>query len=204
MWTKYDPAKYASIEYFRRDPSYYWRFFKDLRHDLIASAKPNVTHFALAELEDEGILSAVITQNIDGLHQQAGSKRVLELHGNTRRFYCVDCAAEYDLQQAWDMVLLELPPHCKHCKGILRPDVVLFGEMLPQQVVEEAEAEAAKCDLMLVIGSSLVVYPAAYLPQSAKMNGAKIVIINIDPTPLDDLADIRVAGKASDILYQST
>lgn len=203
MWTKYDPEKYASIDYFRRDPSYYWQFFKDVRHDLIASAKPNLAHLALAKLEQDEKLSAVITQNIDGLHHSAGSKHVLELHGNTKRFYCVDCDANYTLREAWEMVMNELPPLCTKCNGIIRPDVVLFGEMLPPKVVEDAEYEASVCDLMIIIGSSLVVYPAAYLPQTAMMNEAKTVIINVDPTPFDDQADICIHSQAALLLAQT-
>jgi len=203
VWTKYDPSKYASIEYFNRDPSYYWQFFKDVRHDLIADANPNLAHQALSKLEHDGRLRAIITQNIDGLHQNAGSKRVLELHGNTRRFYCMDCKAKYSLDEAWDMVMNELPPLCKNCHGIIRPDVVLFGEMLPYKTVEEAEFEASNCDLMLVIGSSLVVYPAAYLPETALMNGAKVVIINVDPTPLDAKATMCFHVEAGNLLAQT-
>lgn len=202
LWTKYDPDKYASIGYFMKDPSYYWRFFRDERYDKVFNADPNPAHYALAKLELSGKLSAVITQNIDGLHQKSGSKRVLELHGNTTRFYCLNCRKGFTIQQARQMVEKELPPRCD-CGGILRPDVVLYGEMLPQDVVEEASLETQQCDLMIIIGSSLITYPAADLPYQAKMHGAKLVIINIDPTSADGMCDLVIHHPAAEILSQA-
>jgi NAD-dependent deacetylase len=203
MWTKYDPEKYASIEYFRKDPSYYWSFFKEERHAMMALAEPSSSHRAIAELEKKGRISAVITQNIDGLHLKAGSKRVLELHGNTTRFYCCDCRAQYDLDEVKRMADEKVPVYCQKCAGIVRPDVVLFGEMLPANVIDEALREAKICDLLIVIGSSLVVYPAANLPYEAKLSGAKLVIINIDPTPLDSVADLVVHCPAGEVFPQA-
>ena len=200
-WSKYDPDIYASIHYFIKDPTYYWSFFRDVRHDLMAEAEPNLAHLALVKLEKQGKLSAVITQNIDGLHMKAGSQRVLELHGNTTRFYCFDCRAPYTIQDA--KALLDdgqMPPRCAKCNGVLRPDVVLFGENLPVDVIMEAELESRLCDLMLVIGSSLVVYPATQLPYTAKQRNAALAIINIDPTPMDPLADLVINRPAGDIL----
>ena len=191
MWSRYDPEKYASIDYFRRDPSYYWRFFKEVRMEMMTSAAPSPAHLAVAELEAAGMVAAVITQNIDGLHQKAGSRRVLELHGNTLRFYCFDCRDPYTMEDIKrQLETLEIPV-CGKCRGVLRPDVVLFGEMLPDDVVQEAQIAAGNCQALLVIGSSLVVYPAAHLPYQAKLAGARLGIINMDPTPLDSLADLR-------------
>lgn len=203
MWTKFDPEKYASIEYFRKDPTYYWNFFRDVRHDTMATADPNGAHLAMVDLEARGKLSAVITQNIDGLHIKAGSKRVLELHGNTTRFYCVSCRNEYNLEQVWEMLKTQLPPLCEGCGAVLRPDVVLFGEMLPETVLNQAVMESEQCDLMIVVGSSLVIYPAAGLPYQAKYNGAKLVIINIDPTPMDGLADMVIHLPAAELLRRA-
>ena len=203
MWTKYDPEKYASIDYFRKDPSYYWNFFRDVRHDMMAEAQPSASHKAVAELEKQGRVSAVITQNIDGLHQKAGSKHILELHGNTTRFYCCDCRAQYSMDDVKKALDEECPVHCKKCNGIVRPDVVLFGEMLPANVIDEALREAKICDLLVVIGSSLVVYPAANLPYEAKLSGAKLVIINIDPTPLDSVADLVIRNPAGEVFPQA-
>ncbi|MDP8238196.1 MAG: NAD-dependent protein deacylase [Candidatus Hatepunaea meridiana] len=203
IWTKYDAEKYASIDYFRRDPSYYWNFFKDVRHDMMADAQPSASHIAVAELERQGRVSSIITQNIDNLHYKAGSKRVLELHGNTTRFYCCDCRAPYTMTEAKNILDERLPPLCLKCSGVLRPDVVLFGEMLPADVIDEAHREAQMCDLMIVIGSSLVVYPAANLPYQAKSSGAKLVIINIDPTPLDSVADLYIHRPAGEVFPQA-
>jgi len=202
LWDKYDPEKFASIDYFRRDPTYYWNFFKDVRHDIMANADPNPGHLALAKLEEEGKLKAVGTQNIDGLHGRAGSKRVLELHGNTLKFYCVNCKKDYGFNEVWEIVQDHNPVRCSECNDVVRPDVVLFGEMLPMETISQAEQESRDCDLMIVMGSSLVVYPAANLPYAAKMSGAKLVIINIDPTPLDSVADLVVNTPAADLLGQ--
>ena len=203
LWTKYDVDKYASIDYFRKDPSYYWSFFRDVRHDMMAEAEPSPAHHTTAELERRGKVSAVITQNIDGLHYKAGSKRVLELHGNTMRFYCTECHAPYTMAEAKKILDETLPPPCVKCGGILRPDVVLFGEMLPTDVIDEAHRETQLCDLLIVIGSALVVYPAANLPYQAKLSGAKLVIINIDPTPLDSIADLCIHRAAGEVFPEA-
>ncbi len=200
MWNKYDPEKFASIDYFHKDPTYYWRFFREVRHDLMVSAKPNPSHYAVAELERRGKVKAVVTQNIDNQHRLAGSQRVLELHGNTFRFYCLDCKCDYTIHEAWDMSCEKIPVRCTQCEGLIRPDVVLFGEMLPFDVITQAEREAEACDLMLVIGSSLVVYPAANIPYQAKLSGSKLVIINVDPTPMDSIADLTVHSKAGNLM----
>lgn len=202
-WRKYDPNKFASIDYFVKDPTYYWRFFREERHNDIVKADPNPAHYAIAELEKRGKLSTVITQNIEGLHFKAGSKRVLELHGNTTRFYCYDCHNGYSIEQVWKMLQSQMPPLCEKCNGVIRPDVVLYGEMLPQDVVNEAINESESCDFMLVVGSSLVVYPAANLPYQAKMSGARLAIINIDPTPLDSLADLVINYPAGEVLAEA-
>jgi len=191
-WTQYDPDKYASIEYFRRDPGYYWSFFRNVRMAAMKDASPNGAHLALAELENRGLLSAVITQNIDGLHYRAGSKRVLELHGNTTRFYCLKCREPYSLDDVCLILEREPIPQCGSCCGVIRPAVVLFGELLPNGIMDDAYKEASECDLMLVVGSSLVVYPAADVPAQAKIGGAKLAIINLDPTPMDDWADLTL------------
>jgi len=200
LWTKYDPNLYANINHFNRDPSYYWNFFKDVRYPILKKARPNRAHLALAELESIGKLKSVITQNIDGLHQEAGSARVIELHGNTRVFVCTHCAHEYSIDEANSLLEKELPPLCTDCRGILRPDVILFGESLKPQVLDDAYREAVSCDILISVGSSLVVTPAADIPVTAKRGGAKLAIINIDPTPLDDLADYVISEPAGDIL----
>jgi NAD-dependent protein deacetylase/lipoamidase len=202
VWNKYDPAKYADIRYFRENPAYYWNFFKDIRCPVLKDAQPNRAHLALARLEASNKLAAVITQNIDGLHQLSGSKRVLELHGNTRRILCLECGEAYGMDTIYSKIETQLPPRCSKCNGILKPDVVFFGESLPATVLEEAVAESRECDLFMVVGSSLVVQPAASLPVMAKENGAKLVILNKDATPLDHMADLVIHDSASVILDQ--
>ena len=200
LWTEYDPEKFANIAYFRRDPSYYWRFFRDVRYPLISGAKPNEGHRALVELERRGKLDLVITQNIDGLHQQAGSTKVIELHGNTRAIVCVSCDAEIGFDEAFERVKTELPPECARCGGLLRPRVVFFGESLPPRALERAAEAVAACDLLLVVGSTLQVQPASSLPLVAKRSGAHVVIVNVGATAMDDLADVFLDGKAGEVL----
>jgi len=201
LWSEYDPNKYANIDYFLHDPSYYWRFFRDVRFPILDKAEPNQAHVALAEMERKGKCKAVITQNIDGLHQDAGQRNVIELHGNTRRYYCMDCSREFTMKEAYDLVDQEVPARCM-CGGIIRPDVVFFGESLPADALEEASQAALECDVFVVLGSSLVVQPAAQLPVIAKRQGAKLIIINIGETPLDGMADYVFDESASTILEQ--
>ena len=200
VWHKYDPARYANINYFLEDPSYYWNFFKEVRYPALKKAQPNPAHRALAALEKRGALRAVITQNIDGLHQAAGSRRVMELHGNTRRIICLDCAAGYGMDEVHSQLATRLPPTCPSCNGRLKPDVVFFGESLPGDVLDAAVSEARSCDLFLVVGSSLVVQPAASLPVLAKQHGARLAILNKDSTPLDELADVVLHRGAAEVL----
>ena len=199
VWSKYDPSIYANIEIFMEDSSYYWNYFKDERYPTIKNAKPNLVHKKIVELEKKNKILRVITQNIDGLHQLAGSKNIIELHGNTRRINCLRCNKNYTLDEVFEKLKKEIPPLCS-CGGPLKTDTVLFGESLPMDALIEAENVSKKCDLFLVLGSSLVVYPAANLPIIAKKNNSKLVIINIDPTPFDDIADIVINKNASEVL----
>jgi len=202
LWTKYDPGKYASIGYFLQNPSYYWNFFKDVRYPILKNVKPNKAHLALFEMENAGNLKTVITQNIDGLHQEAGSSSVIELHGTTRTIICMDCAKKYTIGEAFEKLAKQIPPLCSECKGIMRPDVVFFGEMLDPQILRNAYAEVESCDFLLAVGSSLVVYPAADIPLRAKQAGAKLAIINKDSTPLDSAADYVINEEAGKVLPQ--
>ncbi len=188
IWDRYDPKKFADIDQFLADSTYYWNFFREVRYPMIAKARPNAAHFALADLERKGALRAVITQNIDGLHQMAGSDRVLELHGNTRRIDCLKCGHRHTMDAIFELLDQQLPPRCVRCAGAVKPDVVFFGEALPADVLQAAVDQSRTCDLFVVVGSSLVVHPAAALPAMARQNGARLVIINKDPTPLDSLA----------------
>jgi len=199
LWSKYDPSIYADINYFLQDSSYYWNFFRDERYPVLKKAQPNEGHYALVELEKQGKLYRVITQNIDGLHQIAGQSNVIELHGNTRKIKCMNCDKTFSMDEVYKQLEREFSPMCS-CGGKLKPSTVLFGEPLPQHALDEATLAAHICDMFLVLGSSLVVYPAAQLPRVAKENGALLVIVNIDPTPLDDIADLVINESASQVL----
>lgn len=199
IWGKYDPSKYANYDYFITDPSYYWQFFRDVRYPSLEHARPNAAHDALVELEKRNILKQVITQNIDGLHQMAGQSNVCELHGNTRQIICMECHKMFSMDEIFQQLKKELPPHCT-CGGLLKPNVVFFGESLPQEALNNAWQAARACDTFLVIGSSLQVHPAAQIPVRAKDNHAVLVIINIDGTPLDHIADLVIHEKASGVL----
>jgi len=200
LWTKYDPVKVASIEYFMADPSAYWKVSKD-RGRIALAARPNAGHHALAALEANGHLVAVATQNTDGLHQDAGSRRVIELHGSGRTVQCLDCGNREPRSEVQARLEVEMPPRCRVCGGIfLKPTVVLFGEPMPQTAVQEAFALAREADVMLVVGSSLVVYPAADIPVAAVRSGAHLIVINAEPTPLDELATVVIRGRSGEVL----
>jgi NAD-dependent deacetylase len=174
LWEKYDPMVYASIEAFREDPAKYWTIRGEFIRDY-DTYQPNKAHLALAELEEMGIVQHVITQNIDGLHKKAGSKNVTEIHGSLRETYCLQCGKEFLAPHVPE----GMPPYCE-CGGVLKPNTVLFGEQLPQAALETAYHQSATCKLMLVIGTSAVVQPAASLPRLAQQKGAKIVEVNIE------------------------
>ncbi len=201
-WDKYDPAKYADINYFHQNPSYYWNFFKDVRSPVLKKAIPNNAHRGIAEMESSGKLRSVITQNIDGLHQVAGSTNIIELHGNTRVFSCMKCRLQYDFNQINTVLETKLPPECSECNGLIRPNVILFGEQLDPEVCRKAESESSSADLFIAAGSSLVVQPAASFPLVAKDHGSKLVIVNIDPTPLDAFADLVINITASRVFSE--
>ena len=200
LWNEYDPSKYADVNYFLQDPSYYWNFFRDIRYPALAQSKPNRAHLAIADLEKQGKLDVVITQNIDGLHQEAGNSAVIELHGNTRIIGCLNCGRDFAFDTVYQQLQTELPPHCAECGGMLKPRVVFFGEPLPQDALTRAEQAVSKCDLLLVVGSTLEVYPAASLPLTAKRYRARIIIVNVGRTALDQIADVRIDAKAGETL----
>ena len=198
LWKQIDPRT-STIQFFRQFPDAFWQFIVT-RLENIMRAEPNRAHYALAELERLGKLSCVITQNVDGLHSKAGSKSVVELHGNMREAVCLSCRRVVSMEEAVSMAKRgHLPPRCD-CGGILKPNVVLFNEPLPEDAYKRALLESMRCDLMLVVGTSLQVYPAAYLPALAKQRGAKLVIINMEPTPFDEAADVVIHTKAGEAL----
>ena len=192
---KYPPETIISHSFYRRNPEEFYRFYKDKM--IFADAKPNKAHLKLAELEKQGKLKAVITQNIDGLHQMAGSKNVIELHGSVHRNYCEKCHAFYDLDY---IVNSDGVPKCEKCGGTVKPDVVLYEEGLDQQTVEGAVHAIARADCLIVAGTSLSVYPAAGFIRY--FQGEHFVLINRDPTPADKLADLVLHQKVGQVLSQ--
>jgi NAD-dependent deacetylase len=200
LWTRYDPVKVASIEYFMADPSAYWSVSKD-RGRVALAARPNPGHHALAALEASGHLVAVVTQNTDGLHQDSGSRTVIEVHGSSRTVQCLDCGNREPRTEVQARLEVEMPPRCRLCGGtFLKPTVVLFGEPLPPPAIQQAFALARQADAMLVVGSSLVVYPAADIPLVAVRSGAPLIVINAEPTPFDELAAVVIRGRSGEVL----
>lgn len=200
LWTKFDPVKVSSIESFLADPASYWRVSKD-RGRVALAARPNPGHAALTTLATEGHLVAIVTQNTDGLHQQSGANRVIELHGSGRKVQCLECGSVEARQDVQDRLEVEMPPRCLACGGaILKPTVVLFGEPMPADAVREAYALAEAADVMLVVGTSLVVYPAAEIPLVAVRAGARVIVINAEPTPFDRLAEVVIHGRSGEVL----
>ena len=195
LWSSYDP-KYLELSYFRQHPEKCWRILKEIFYEHFAEAHPNDAHRVLAWLEDQGLLKAVITQNIDNLHQLAGSKKVIEFHGNTRDLLCLSCGK---ITPASPELLAVLPPRCS-CSGILKPDCIFFGETIPQQAWFESRREMAAADVVIIVGSTGEVYPAASLPNQAAGNGACILEINPEESnfthTITDVFIALPAGKA--------
>jgi NAD-dependent deacetylase len=195
IWKKYDPMKLATFEAFQADPQLVWEWY-NYRRDIIRKIKPNPGHYALAEMAGCFDNFTLITQNVDRLHRDAGSESVLELHGNIHRNRCLDCGkTDYAEEFA------EMPPKCA-CGGRLRPDVVWFGELLPAGVLEQSMKAARQADLFFSVGTSGAVQPAASLPILAKQNGALVVEINLEPSEISFICDVRYHGKSGEILPQ--
>ena len=197
LWEKYDPMEVAHIDSFLENPTKAWNLlFKDMK-EVLDKAKPNDSHKGLAKLEELGILKTIITQNVDGLHQMAGNTDVIEFHGNMAWQKCMDCHKRYETH---DIDINQIPPRCS-CDGILRPEAVLFGEMIPQEALWRSRQVAQDCDVMLVIGTSAIVQPAALMPIVAKDSGAKVIEINPERTLLtDDISDYLISGTAGDVM----
>ena len=196
LWANYDPEQLATEQGFRANPSLVWDWYAERRRR-IADVQPNAAHHAIARLERAKPGLLVVTQNVDGLHQRAGSTDVIELHGNILRVKCLEgCGV---VQQGWQDDERS-PPRCPRCGAPLRPDVVWFGEYLPERALLRAQQAAADCDLMMVVGTSALVYPAAELPFAAARAGAAVITVNPEPTPVDEIAAARVPGKAAEVL----
>ena len=195
LWAQYDPQELATPQAFRHNPKLVWEWYA-WRRELVSQAEPNPGHLALADLESSVPQFMLITQNVDGLHKRAGSQNIIELHGNIMRTKCFDNGR---LIQSWPETD-EVPPRCPHCGGMLRPDVVWFGESLPYEALETAVASAQACDIFFSIGTSALIQPAASLPIEAIQAGAFTVEINPQHTPLTSRVDIALTGGAGSIL----
>ncbi len=203
IWDRFDPEDFTYQRFVSHPEARrkHWQLWRGA--GLTTEAKPNPAHYAIAEMDKLGKLDCVVTQNIDNLHQQAGvpNDKVFELHGNMQWTVCLSCGQRYSLARIKTRLdASEEIPDCESCHGILKPDIVLFGEALPVEVLEEATHRSRNCDLFIVIGSTLVVYPAAYMPIYAVESGARLVIINLSPTPMDRQATVLIRAKAGETM----
>lgn len=203
LWERYDTDDFR-ISRFRTAPEEFWHTHVQIAEELYGeNAEPNPAHTSLAALERSGHIEAVITQNVDNLHQKAGSENVVELHGNGQRVVCPECHTEYDMDNIIERINDgDMPPRCNQCDSVLKPDVVLFGEQLPEHAFYRAHAISQNCDAFLVAGSSLTVEPAASLPEMAADRGATLIIVTHDETPLSDRAEYDFRADVTDVLPQ--
>ena len=205
IWSRYDPEDFT-IQKFLSGPAARRTIWKmSIEGGLLTEAKPNLAHNAIADLYQLGKLDCVITQNIDNLHQKAGvpEDKVFELHGNMEWAVCLSCHRRFPMPEVLRKIKEGVEvPDCPECQGILKPDAVFFGEALPQGTLREAIRRAQNCDLLIVIGSTLVIYPAAYIPAYAREAGAKLAIVNLTPTPFDDYAEVVIRGKAGQTMSE--
>jgi NAD-dependent deacetylase len=202
IWAQVDPMEYASISAFRRDPAKVWSFYAP-RIEMLTSAEPNAAHAAIAELERRGLVAGVVTQNIDLLHTRAGSREVVEVHGSIRTASCLACGARCPLEEVVRRVEEHGAPPCPECGALLKPDVVFFGELLPEREIDRAYELARGARLMLVVGSSLEVWPAAGLPLETVQAGGRLAIVNKGPTELDGMAALKLDGSAGALLSET-
>jgi NAD-dependent deacetylase len=197
LWTKYDPES-LDLEHFLENPEKAWKIIKEIFYDFFGHAKPNKAHFALAQMEKEGFIGRTITQNIDNLHQEAGSLKIFEFHGNSKTLVCLRCHMTY---HARDISLDHLPPTCRQCGGLLKPDFVFFGESIPTAPLTAAYEAANISDVFLIIGTTGEVMPANQFPVMAKNNGAKIIEINPKESHYtNQITDVFLKGKASEMM----
>jgi NAD-dependent deacetylase len=200
LWSKYDPIV-LDISYFYANPGESWEVIREIFYEFCGKAKPNYAHKAIAELERKGFVKAVITQNIDGLHQQAGSKNVYEFHGTSQTLVCTECGKKFTPKE---INLNILPPRCDKCGGLIKPDFIFFGEPIPEPAGSRSFAEAEKADLFILVGTSGEIMPASIIPFNAKDNGAKIIEINKEPSKYTaaNLPDVFLEGKATEVFNE--
>jgi NAD-dependent deacetylase len=199
IWANVDPMKVAHIDVFKRDPARFWSYYRPRFHSL-GHKRPNAAHEALAELERRGLLEGVITQNIDRLHRAAGSENVVEVHGSIETSSCTSCGAAYGLEEVDGLFNGEGIAECVDCGGAVKPDVVLFGELLPESAMSRAQDLAERAELMLCVGSSLVVHPVAGLPQLTLGRGGRLAIVTKGRTPYDSHATLKMDGEVDEEL----
>lgn len=199
LWEKVDPMSVATIDAFHRHTKRFWDFYRPRFH-MLDDKEPNPAHEALAELERRGLLEAVITQNVDRLHRKAGSERVIEVHGSIATASCTSCEASYPLEEVEALFDEEGIASCSCCAGKVKPDVVLFGELLPEEAMAEAERLCSRADLLLCVGSSLEVYPVAGLPELTLGRGGQLAIVTRSSTPYDSAAAVRLDGDVAEDL----
>ena len=201
IWATVDPMEFASLSAFRRDPEHVWSFYR-LRIEMLTEAEPNRGHLALAELERRGFVAGLVTQNIDMLHERAGTKRLVEVHGSIRTATCPSCRESLTLAAVQEQLTAsEGAPRCPGCSDILKPDVVFFEEMLPPAAIDEAHAWVESAELLIVVGSALEVYPVAGLPDHARKHGGAVAIVNLGPTTFDRASVLKLelgAGETFD------
>lgn len=199
-WEKVNPFKVASIQGFGQNPQRFYDWLYPLAQ-LTMQAKPNVAHIALAQLEEAGLLTAIVTQNIDMLHSKAGSKIIYEVHGHVRQATCIACGTSFNGEEIMAQFLnSKLAPTCSKCGGAIKPDVILFGELLPFDILQQANAAVESCDSLIVAGSSLEVSPINQMPIMAKQHGAKLIFVNLGETHLDSLADVVIQADVVEAL----
>ncbi len=199
LWSKYDPFEVACADSLKNNPRGVWQFLLETS-ELLDKSKPNPAHFALAELEKENRLMGIITQNIDNLHQRAGSTNVVEYHGNFQRFYCQDCHNEKSAEIIRQLTKDEIPLYCEKCRGLIRPDVVFFGESIPAKAHYASMNMVQKADCILITGTSGEVSPANFLPRQVKLNHGHVIEINLGQTSYGDITDVRLNDSADIVL----
>ena len=199
LWNRYDPT-FLDIAYFKNNPENSWKLIKEIFYDFFGKAKPNEAHPILAKMEKRGWLDSIITQNIDNLHQRAGSKKIYEFHGNSRNLICPNCSKIYPVK---NVNLSNLPPRCQYCGTVLKPDFVFFGEEIPEPARSNSFMETEKADVFILIGTTGEIMPASTIPYEAKRNNKKIIEINIQPSAYTNtITDIFLKGKATEMMQK--
>lgn len=202
IWNRVDPMITFSSWGFRLRPKAFYKIGLELLPPFL-NAEPTYAHLFLARLEERNKISCIVTQNIDGLHQKAGSKKVVEIHGNLRTGHCIRCKREYTLEEVYQKIEKgEIPPRCEGCRKPIKPDIVLFGDPIPYDDFLRAEAAVSESDLLMIMGSSLEVYPVAGLPRAAVDRGTKVIIMNLEPTPFDRNAALVLRGTLGELCRQ--